>query len=783
MKQVLQNRKTGQVRVVDVPTPQLRPDGLLVRNVSSLISAGTERASIELSQKSLVGMARERPDLVQRVLDKLRKDGFLATMNAVREQFDRELPLGYSAAGIVTGLGTNVTGYEPGQLVACCGAGFACHAEMNAVPKLLTAAAPEKVTAEQAAYATVGSIALQGIRNTDARVGETVAVIGLGLIGQLAVMLLRASGCRVIGLDVSPKRVEQALSNGAVAAFAGEGPAIEEAVLKATRGRGCDAILITAATKSNAPVELAARIARDRAKVVMVGVTGMDIPRNDYYHKELTFIVSRSYGPGRYDSQFEEKGHDYPIGYVRWTEQRNLEAFLDLCALGAIKPETLTTHRFPIANAVSAYEMILKGEEPYLGVILEYPNTEAPPASKIELRLTSTQNQEPRTKNQLGISFIGAGNFARGVLLKNLQKLPGIEYRGILTASGQSAVSAGNRYGFAFCTSEVDEIRSDSATDAVCIATRHSQHADLVLRALNAGKAVFVEKPLAVNAEQFERMRQAVGGTGSGASTPATASTLTPSPSPGGRGEPEHPSGHPPSANSYSPITNNQERGTKNLSAPQPSTLNSQPPRLMVGFNRRFAPMAVTLKQHFAGVHPLHMVYRVNAGTIPAEHWLSDPAEGGRIVGEGCHFLDFFAYLTDTAPVSVERYVVDRSSPDDVQLTVQYDDGSVGHLIYTTTGAKATSKERVEVFGGGRSGLLDDFRALQLDTGSKRVLSKKSWFSQDKGHAAELAAFVNSVRAGTPLPISLQSLLATTEACLLAAGISLHAEAPPNSFE
>lgn len=715
MKQVLQNRKTGEVRVVDVPTPQLRPDGLLVRNVTSLISAGTERASIELSQKSLVGMARERPDLVQRVLDKLRKDGFLATMNAVREQFDRELPLGYSAAGIVTSLGSNVTGYEPGQLVACCGAGFACHAELNAVPKLLTATAPEGVTAEQAAYATVGSIALQGIRNTDARVGETVAVVGLGLIGQLAVMLLRASGCRVIGLDVSPKRVEQALKNGAVAAFAGEGPAIEEAVLKATRGRGVDSVLITAATKSNAPVELAARIARDRAKVVMVGVTGMDIPRNDYYHKELTFIVSRSYGPGRYDTQFEEKGHDYPIGYVRWTEQRNLEAFLDLCALGAIRPETLTSHRFPITDAVKAYEMILEGKEPYLGVVLEYPISAVAPVSKIELRLSGIQDQRPltRDKSQVGVSFIGAGNFARGVLLKNLQKLPGIAYRGILTASGQSAVSAGNRYGFAFCTSEVDEVLNDAATDAVFIATRHSQHADLVLRALKAGKAVFVEKPLAVNAEQLEAMR------------------------------------------SY-------------LSTSEQA---SQPARLLVGFNRRFAPMAVRLQQHFAGVHPLHISYRVNAGTIPAEHWLSDPAEGGRIVGEGCHFLDFFEFLTGSAPVSVERLAVDRSSPDDVQLIVQYEDGSVAHLIYATTGAKATSKERVEVFGGGRSGLLDDFRSLQLDTGGKRVLNQTRWFSQDKGHAAELAAFIESVRTGSPLPISADSLLATTQASLLGAGL------------
>ena len=701
MKQVLQNRKTGQVRVVDVPTPQLQPDRMLVRNVVSLISAGTERASIELSQKSLVGMARERPDLVQRVMDKLRKDGFLATLNAVREQFDRELPLGYSAAGHITALGANVIGHEPGQLVACCGAGFACHAEVNAVPRLLTAIAPAGVTAEQAAYATVGSIALQGIRNTDARVGETVAVIGLGLIGQLAVMLLKASGCRVIGLDVSSKRTEQAITNGAVAAFVGDGPAIEEAVMKATRGRGADAVLITAATKSNTPVELAARIARDRAKVVMVGVTGMDIPRNDYYHKELTFIVSRSYGPGRYDPQFEERGHDYPIGYVRWTEQRNLEAFLDLCALGVIHPEKLTTHRFPISEAVKAYEMILDGKEPYLGVVLEYPNADQPaPASSVVLRSTSSPPSVP-AKGTIGVSFIGAGNFARGVLLKNLKSLPGIEYRGILTASGQSAVSAGSKFGFAFCTSSAEEILADPATDAVFIATRHSQHADLVVKALNAGKAVFVEKPLAINMEQLEQVRDAAA---------------------------------------------RSSRG------------------VMVGFNRRFAPMAVALKKHFSGVQPLNVHYRVNAGTIPAEHWVADPAEGGRIIGEGCHFLDFFAFLTDSEPVSVDRIAVDRSSPDDVQLLLTYANGSVCHLTYTTTGAKATSKERVEVFGGGRSGILDDYRLLQLDTGSKRVVNQKAWLSQDKGHAAEIAQFIEAVAQNRPMPISLESLISTTVA-------------------
>ena len=531
-----------------------------------------------------------------------------------------------------------------------------------------------------------------------------MAVIGLGLIGQLAVMLLRASGCRVIGLDVSPKRVEQAITNGAVAAFAGEGPAIEEAVMKATRGRGVDSVLITAATKSNTPVELAARIARDRAKVVMVGVTGMDIPRNDYYHKELTFIVSRSYGPGRYDIQFEEKGHDYPIGYVRWTEQRNLEAFLDLCSLGVIKPETLTTHRFPIADAVQAYEMILEGKEPYLGVVLEYPK-EAPTSSISKVILRESAASSPTPQGTVGVSFIGAGNFARGVLLKNLKAISGVEYRGILTASGQSAVSAGSKFGFAFCTSNVDEILNDSATDAIFIATRHSQHAELVVKALNAGKAVFVEKPLAVDAAQLERVREAAS---------------------------------------------RSSRG------------------VLVGFNRRFAPMAVALKKHFAGVHPLSVHYRVNAGTTPAEHWVSDPAEGGRIIGEGCHFLDFFAFLTDSVPISVDRIAVDRSSPDDVQLLLTYADRSVCHLTYTTTGAKATSKERLEVFGGGRSGILDDFRSLQLDTGSKRVINQRSWFSQDKGHANEISCFIEAVKLGQAMPISMESLLATTEASFAA---------------
>ena len=692
MKQVLQHRKDGTVAVADVPAPQARSGGILVRSAASLISAGTEKAALELSQKSMVGMARERPDLVGRVLDKLQRDGFAATLNTVRDQLDREVPLGYSAAGTVQQVGEGASEYHVGQRVACAGAGHASHAEVNFVPRLLAVPIPEGVSLHQAAYTTVGAIAMQGVRNADVRVGEAVAVVGLGLIGQLATQILAASGVRVVAIDLSESRRELAAGHGAVATAGGDDA--EAIVAEATRGRGVDAVLICAATKSNAPVEQAAHIARDRARVVMVGVTGMDLPRTEYYHKELTFIVSRSYGPGRYDANYEERGHDYPIGHVRWTEQRNLEAFLDLVAAGSVKPDVLTTHRFAIADAEKAYEMILTGSEPHLGVLLTYP--EADTAGDPKRIAVPMQADADAVDDGVGVSFVGAGNFARGTLLRHLAKLP-VEHRGVVTSSGASAVSAAKRFGFAFVTGEASELLGDEQTDLVFVTTRHSEHARQVANVLNAGKAVFCEKPLAVDAEQLAEVRAATE-------------------------------------------TN---------------------PRLLVGYNRRFAPLAGEMRQ-FLGQGPMSIEYRVAAGPMPPDHWLSDPAEGGRIIGEGCHFLDFAAFLTGSHPVRVTAMRV-GDDPDNVLASVEYADGSACQLVYATQASMKLPKERVEAHVGGRSAVLDDFRTLTLfgPNGTRKIGSR---WRQDKGHAAELKAMVEAVRTGGPMPISLDSLFATTKA-------------------
>lgn len=722
MKQIIENLKTGRVEVLDVPVPVLRDEGILVRSQASLISAGTERMLMEMGRKSLLGKAKERPDLVRKVLAKLRRDGFWATFAAVREKLDREIPLGYSVCGEVVEAGAAAREFAVGTLVACAGAGYANHAEVNYVPRLLAVPVPSGVSAEAAAYATVGAIALQGIRNARPQVGETVVVLGLGLLGQLAVQMLKAAGCRVVGLDVAPARIDLAAAQGADLALDVKAEGLRERVRQFTRGRGADAVLITAATSSSAPLELAAELARDRACVVLVGVTGMQVPRKEYYEKELTFIVSRSYGPGRYDPHYEEQGHDYPAGYVRWTENRNLEAFLDLVAAGRVRPETLTTHRFPIGEALQAFEMILRGREPYLGVVLTYPQATEPPSGRIVLRSAPAR----RPTGTVGISFLGAGSFARAVLLPNLAKLPGVVLRGIASASGISARSAGKKFGFAYCASDSQQVLDDPETDAVFIVTRHSQHAEMVRRALAAGKTVFVEKPLAISTQQLTELQQAIQETGG---------------------------------------------------------------RLMVGFNRRFAPLASQLRAFMAGCGPLTVHYRCNAGRIPAEHWLAAAEEGGRIIGEGCHFFDFFQYLTDSDPVAVHAVSPgSQTSADEAQVTVTYRDGSVCHLLYTTQGPPSFSKERIEVFAAGRVGVLEDFRCLWLESETGRRQRRRS-LRADKGHAAELAAFVEATRAGDPMPIPLESLLSTTLASLAAVEslwrhtpIDLAAFAPPKGL-
>lgn len=697
LKQVVQNLRSGTLRVEEIPTPVLRNPGILVRSRASLISAGTERASLKLAQSTLIGKAQQRPDLVQRVLDKLRRDGFVATFRAVRQQLDRETPLGYSLAGDVIAVGDRAREFSVGELVACAGAGYANHAEINYVPRLLAAKVPAGVDAESAAYATVGAIALQGIRNADVRVGETVVVMGLGLLGQLAVQMLSASGCQAIGLDLAPDRVALARQHGAALALAIGSESVEEQVLDFTRGRGADAILITAATTSNEPVESAARLARHRARVVMVGVTGMNIPRNAYYEKELCLIVSRSYGPGRYDPQYEQHGHDYPPSYVRWTEQRNLEAFLDLVASGRVQPKVCTTHRFAIDEAEQAFELIMTNREPYLGVVLTYPqHADAAPSEPARIVLRPTAPR--KAVDRVGVSFIGAGGFAQSVLLPALGKLSNVELRGVVTSSGISARSAGKKFGFAYCASSADEVLADQETNVVFVATRHATHADVTCRVLEAGKAVFVEKPLAVTLDDLRRIRDAL------------------------------------------------------VAHPQP---------LMVGFNRRFAPLASELKSHFAGRGPLSVHYRCNAGPLPPDHWLADPSEGGRIIGEACHFIDFFAFLTDSEPVRVYASAPEGASHDDAAITIDYADGSACQLLYTTTGPPSFSKERVEVFGGGRVGVLEDFRVLRLEAiGGKRKTRKLT--RGDKGHAEELRSLIQSIRCGASMPIAADSLMSTT---------------------
>jgi predicted dehydrogenase len=496
--------------------------------------------------------------------------------------------------------------------------------------------------------------------------------------------------------------VKLALENGAdLAVELGREQAVDE-VLAFTRGRGGDAVLIAAATPSSAPVEMAARLARDRARVIMVGVTGANLPRPGYFAKELTFLVSRSYGPGRYDRQYEQQGRDYPIGYVRWTENRNMEGFLDLVAGGRLQPERCTSHRFSIGDAAAAFELVATGHEPYLGVVLTYQEKSGEKSAPEPTRITLADSAEKRVDStpleQVGVSFLGAGGFARSVHLPNLARLPGVRLRGIVDAVGMAARSAARKFHADFCASAEAEILGDPQTAAVFVTTPHSQHAATVCRVLAAGKTVFVEKPLAISLPQVGLVADALRTSGG---------------------------------------------------------------RLMVGFNRRFAPLALELKKFLAGRGPLAMTYRCNAGPSPAEHWIADPAEGGRILGEACHFFDFFAYLTGATPLTVYAVAPAVQSLDDASASITYADGSVGHLVYTSNGPSSFSKERIEVFAGRAAGVLEDFRRLELrsESGGQK---RRQWFQADKGHRAEVAAFIQAIRAGDDMPIPADSLIDTT---------------------
>jgi predicted dehydrogenase len=701
MKQLLQNMRTGKTTVEEVPVPQLRLGMALVKTAASLVSAGTERMVVEFAEKSLVGKARSRPDLVKQVLDKARREGLVSTVEAAFNRLDQPMALGYSSAGIVTALGAEMSGFRVGQRVACAGGGYAVHAEYALMPRNLLAPLPDAVDFESAAFATLGAIALHGFRLAKPQVGERVVVIGLGLVGLLTVQMAATAGCRVLGVDLDPQRVKLATRFGIQAVLRDRAESTAQAF---SANCGADAVIICADTPSDDPIQLAGAIARDRAKVVATGAVGLNIPRKLYYEKELAFINSRSYGPGRYDPTYEESGQDYPLGYVRWTEGRNLEAVVELLASGKLDVKPLITHRFPIERAAEAYEVITgKNDEPFLGVLLSYPEVSSTPVSRVTFRAHATR---PLTPDTVKLGVLGAGLFANATLLPAIKKVSDIQLVGIASAGGLHAQHSAKKFGFVYATSSDNEIINDPDINTVAILTRHDTHADLVVKALKAGKQVFVEKPLAITSDQ--------------------------------------------------------------LSGISKQLLKTDNVLLTVGFNRRFAPLAQQLSAFLKNrTEPLFAHYRLNAGYLPPNHWTQDPAQGGgRLIGEGCHFVDFITFLVGQAPVSVSAVALPDNGKyrqDNLSMTFTFADGSVGVVDYLANGDKSFPKERLEVFCGGKIAVLDDFRSLELVSGGRRKAIKSA---QDKGWQHEWVVFTKAILEGSAPPIPYEQLLGVTRATL-----------------
>ena len=693
MKQVLQNLKNGSTEVAEVPAPRAGRGQLLIRTTRTLVSAGTERMMVDFGKASLIDKARQQPDKVRMVLDKISTDGLMPTIAAVRNKLDQPLAMGYCNVGEVVEVGAGVTGYAVGDRVASNGK----HAELVAVPVNLCAKVPDAVPDEAAAFTVLGAIALQGIRLAQPTLGETVVVTGLGLIGLVTVQLLRAQGCRVLGLDFDADKLALARRFGAEVVDLKSGADPVAAAQAYSRGRGVDAVIVTASTKSSEPMHQAALMCRKRGRIVLVGVTGLELSRADFFEKELTFQVSCSYGPGRYDPNYEDKGQDYPLGFVRWTEQRNFEAVLDMLAEGRLDVEPLVSHRFGVAEAERAYEVV-GGSEPSLGIVLRFaePGAEASAPVRTVSLVPAAAATIAKVDGTPSISVIGAGNYAGAVLIPAF-KAAGARLARIASAGGASSVHLGRKFGFAEATTDTAALLTDPGTDAVVISTRHDTHADYVLRALAAGKHVFVEKPLALTLGEIDHIEAAA------------------------------------------------------LAAPKQL--------LMVGFNRRFAPQIVKTRQLLAGAPGAKtLVLTVNAGAIPATHWTQDrTVGGGRLVGEGCHFVDLLRFLVGAPIESFQVARMAGAMPDTANVTLRFTDGSLGTLLYLANGSKAFPKERLEVFAAGRVLQLDNFRRL---TGfGWPGFTKMNLWRQDKGQTACTAAFVNALKSGGASPILLGELL------------------------
>ncbi len=686
MKQILQSLKTGNVELADVPCPAPGRGQLLIRSSRTLVSAGTERMLVDFGKAGWLAKAQQQPDKVRMVLSKIRTDGLVPTLEAVRHKLDQPVPLGYCNVGTVVAVGAGVTGFRVGDRVASNGR----HAERVAVPSLLCAKVPDGVDDDEAAFTVLAAIALQGIRLVQPTLGEAVVVTGLGLIGLVTVQLLRAHGCRVLGLDFDASKLALARKLGAETVDLGSGADPLAAAHAFSRGRGVDAVLITAATASNEPMRQAAQMSRKRGRIVLIGVTGLELSRADFFEKELSFQVSCSYGPGRYDPNYEDKGQDYPVGFVRWTEQRNFEAVLDMLANGRIDVRPLISHRYDVTDCAQAYAVV-GGAEPSLGILMAYPGAGTPRAAERTVSLA------PAVEGQaVSIGFVGAGNYASAVLIPAF-RASGARMRTLASASGVSSVHAGRRQGFEQATTDTDALFADPQTNLVVIATRHDSHAEHVLAAHAAGKHVFVEKPLCLTLDELSRTRAAFEQPGS--------------------------------------------------------------PRLMVGFNRRFAPQVQRMKSLLAGAPgPKAFIMTVNAGAIPATHWTQDlQVGGGRLIGEACHFIDLLRFLAAAPIRSAQSTVMDSPTRDSLSIQLAFEDGSIGTVHYLAHGSKAFPKERLEVFAAGRVLQLDNFRRLR-GFGWPGFSAMNLW-RQDKGQTACAAAVVQSMRDGAASPIPLDELL------------------------
>lgn len=694
MKQLIQSFKTGELGLFEVPAPVCGGNGALVQTTVSLVSAGTEKMLVDFAKKSLLAKAKDRPDLVKQVVGKMKKEGVKNTLEKVFTKLDTPIPLGYSAAGRVVEVGSNMSGLNIGDRVACGGAGYANHAEVNYVPKNLMVKIPDGVDDIDASFVTVGAIALQGVRQTAPLLGEKIAVMGLGLLGQLTVQLLKANGCKVIGSDIDPDKMALAKKLGA-----DEVCHASELLTKAnefSNGHGVDAVIVAASTTSNGPITDAAEISRMRGRVVLVGMVGMDVPRNTYYKKELEIKLSMAYGPGRYDPEYEEKGIDYPYDLVRFSEQRNFEAFLGLIEEGKISPKELLTHEYDFDDAMTAYDLLEgKIQEKYLGIILKYKSDIKIEDHKIVQRTTKAVSSD-----KVNVGLIGAGNFTKSVILPNMKKVGGYELVELCTATGVSAQGTGKKYDFKYITTDSEEIYKNAEVNSVFVTTQHDKHASAVIKSMESGKHCFVEKPLCIYEEELESIKEAY-----------TAETI-----------------------------------------------------VQVGFNRRFSPMVEKMKKSVNG--QISVNYRVNAGVIPKDVWIQDRTiGGGRIIGEVCHFIDTCSYLVGSDVASVFATTVqknDQSVPDEdnVNIVLNYANGSTATIAYYAYGDTTMPKEYIEVFGNGVSIAMTDFRELVVYKDGKSSKEKSS--NQDKGFVAEFEAFKSAVKSGESA-ISFESLYNTTK--------------------